>query len=235
MILLQAKDVYGGYGGADILNGCTLTCAQDEVVVIIGPNGAGKSTLMKAVFGIAKVRQGEILYKGETINNLQPDKVVRKGISYVPQEKNVFPSMTIEENLEIGGYLRTDPLKPHIQRIYDLFPRLGERRSQLAGSLSGGERQMLAMGRALMLEPELLLLDEPTAGLSPLFIDQTLDRVRDINKTMGVGILMVEQNAKQALAVADRGYVLVMGQDRYTGSGQDLLNNPDVAELFLGG
>lgn len=234
MTILEARAVFGGYGGADILNGCDLTCARDEVVVIIGPNGAGKSTLMKAVFGLAKVREGEILFKGENIANRKPDQVVRKGISYVPQEKNVFPTMTIEENLEIGGYLRTDSLKPHIQRIYDLFPRLGERRMQLAGSLSGGERQMLAMGRALMLEPELLLLDEPTAGLSPLFIDQTLERVREINR-MGVGILMVEQNAKQALAVADRGYVLVMGKDRYTGSGQELLDDPDVAELFLGG
>jgi branched-chain amino acid transport system ATP-binding protein len=232
--LLEAKAVYGGYGGVDILNGVNLTVGHDEIVVIIGPNGAGKSTLMKAIFGLAKVREGHVLFDGSDITNKRADQIVRRGLGYVPQENNVFPTMTVEENLEMGAFLRDDDFRPQMERIYGFFPRLAERRRQAAGSMSGGERQMLAMGRALMLEPKLLLLDEPTAGLSPKFVDQTFEQIRAINE-LGVGILMVEQNAKQALAVADRGYVLVMGANRHEDTGANLLANSEVAEMFLGG
>lgn len=234
MSLLEIDEVYGGYGGGDILNGVSLRMDAHEVVVIVGPNGAGKSTLMKAAFGLVNVRLGQINFAGQNITRLRPDLVVRQGISYVPQESNVFPTMNVQENLEIGGYIRKDDLRHQIDHIYSLFPRLAERRKQAAGSMSGGERQMLAMGRALMLEPKLLLLDEPTAGLSPLYIDQTFESVKRINAE-GVGILMVEQNAKQALGIADRGYVLATGRNRYEDTGKKLLANREVAEMFLGG
>ncbi|SDG52133.1 ABC transporter ATP-binding protein [Roseospirillum parvum] len=232
--LVEIDKVTGGYGGSDILSDVELSMTADQIVVIIGPNGAGKSTLMKSVFGLVRIRQGHIRLDGEEITNLRPDLVVQKGVGYVPQERNVFPSMTVAENLEMGAFLRRDDFRPQMRRMYDLFPRLAERRDQLAGSMSGGERQMLAMARALMLEPRLLLLDEPTAGLSPLFIDQTFERIKEIN-SLGIGILMVEQNARQALAIADMGYVLATGRNRYTDTGANLLDNPEVAEMFLGG
>jgi branched-chain amino acid transport system ATP-binding protein len=232
--LLEIDEIYGGYGGGDILKGVSLRLEAREIVVIVGPNGAGKSTLMKAAFGLVKIRAGTVNFDGRDITRLRPDLVVHQGISYVPQEHNVFPTMNVRENLEIGGYIRKDDLRRQIDYIYSLFPRLAERRKQAAGSMSGGERQMLAMGRALMLEPKLLLLDEPTAGLSPLYIDQTFDSVQRINAE-GVGILMVEQNAKQALDVADRGYVLATGANRFEDTGANLLANRAVAEMFLGG
>ncbi len=232
--LLEIDEVFGGYGGGDILNGVSLRMEAREVVVIVGPNGAGKSTLMKAAFGLVKIRQGTVTFDGRDITRLRPDLVVRQGISYVPQEANVFPTMNVQENLEIGGYIRKDDLRQQMDHIYTLFPRLAERRKQAAGSMSGGERQMLAMGRALMLEPKLLLLDEPTAGLSPLYIDQTFESIKRINAE-GVSILMVEQNAKQALGIADRGYVLATGRNRYEDTGPRLLANREVAEMFLGG
>ena len=232
--LLRIDGVRGGYGGADILNGINLTLAAREITVIIGPNGAGKSTLMKAIFGLVPVRAGRILHGADEITNWRTDLIARRGLSYVPQENNVFPSLTVAENLDMGAYLRRSGTAAQIGRIYDLFPRLGERRSQVAGSMSGGERQMLAMGRALMLDTDLLLLDEPTAALAPRYVDETFARIKQINQ-LGIAILMVEQNAKQALAVADRGVVLVMGENRYEASGPALLANQAVAELYLGG
>ena len=228
------RDVYGGYGGADILNGVSLAVEPGEIVVVIGPNGAGKSTAMKAVFGLATVRRGEIRFEDRDITRLPTDRLVRLGICYVPQTDNVFPSLTVHENLEMGAFVRDDDYSVQLERVYELFPPLRERRRQTAGTLSGGQRQMVAMGRALMLEPKLLLLDEPTAGLSPLFIDQIFETVRRIN-ALGVSILMVEQNAKRALAMAHRGYVLVMGRNRYEDTGPNLLANREVAEMFLGG
>lgn len=233
-LLLDMQNLVGGYGGNDILKGASLSVAQNEIVVIVGPNGAGKSTLMKSAFGLVNIRQGNILFDGEDITNMRPDLLVAKGMSFVPQEKNVFPSLTVQENLEMGAYLRKDDYSAQMERIFEIFPRLKERRKQAAGSMSGGERQMVAMGRALMLEPKLLLLDEPTAGLSPLFIEQTFERVVEINK-MGIGILMVEQNAKQALEIAHRGYVLAMGRNRHEDTGANMLANREIAEMFLGG
>ncbi|MEA3251365.1 MAG: ABC transporter ATP-binding protein [Pseudomonadota bacterium] len=232
--LLEAKGLYGGYGGADILKGTNLRVEADEIVVIVGPNGAGKSTAMKAVFGLLRIRQGQILYHGEAITNSKPEQMVRRGIAYVPQEKNVFPSMTVRENLEMGAYLMKGDLSKRLDTVYTLFPKLAERRRQQAGLMSGGERQMVAMGRALMIDPQLLMLDEPTAGLSPLLIDETFERIQEIN-AQGIGVLMVEQNAKQALAIASRGYVLATGSNRHEDTGPNLLANPEVAEMFLGG
>lgn len=232
--LLEARDIYGGYGGADILQGTNLRVEPDEIVVIVGPNGAGKSTAMKAVFGLLRIRAGEVRYKGEAITNAKPEQMVRRGIAYVPQEKNVFPSLTVRENLEMGAYLMKGDLSRRLDKVYTLFPKLAERRRQQAGLMSGGERQMVAMGRALMIDPELLMLDEPTAGLSPLLIDETFERIKEIN-AQGIGVLMVEQNAKQALAIADRGYVLATGRNRHEDTGPNLLADPEVAEMFLGG
>ncbi|MBZ9567815.1 ABC transporter ATP-binding protein [Modicisalibacter tunisiensis] len=232
--LLEARDLYGGYGGVDILQGTNLRVEPDEIVVIVGPNGAGKSTAMKAVFGLLRIRAGEVLYKGEPITNAKPEQMVKRGIAYVPQEKNVFPSMTVRENLEMGAYLMKGDLSKRLDKVYTLFPKLAERRRQQAGLMSGGERQMVAMGRALMIDPELLMLDEPTAGLSPLLIDETFERIKEIN-AQGIGVLMVEQNAKQALAIADRGYVLATGRNRHEDTGPNLLADPEVAEMFLGG
>lgn len=234
MSLLEINDIYGGYGGGDILKGISLNMDARDIVAIVGPNGAGKSTVMKAAFGLVNIRSGRVSFDGHDITGLSADRIVRHGISYVPQEQNVFPSLNVQENLEIGGYILKGDLKPRMEAIYELFPRLAERRRQAAGSMSGGERQMVAMGRALMLEPKLLLLDEPTAGLSPAFIDQTFANVKRINDN-GVGILMVEQNAKQALAIASRGYVLTNGQNRHEDTGAGLLANREVAEMFLGG
>ena len=234
MSVLQLHEVYGGYGAADILCGVSLSVESGEIVVIIGPNGAGKSTAMKAVFGLAQVRAGRIEFNGQDITGLNADKVVRRGVCYVPQTENVFPSLTVDENLDMGAFIRRKGVSAQKKKIYDLFPPLAERRKQAAGTLSGGQRQMVAMGRALMLEPQLLLLDEPTAGLSPKFMAQIFAIIRDIN-SLGISILMVEQNAKQSLAMAHRGYVLVMGQNRYEDTGVNLLANPEVAQMFLGG
>ncbi|WP_372502187.1 ABC transporter ATP-binding protein [Tistrella mobilis] len=234
MSLLEVEGVRGGYGEVDILNGVNMRVEDGEIVVIIGPNGAGKSTAMKAVFGLVKIRQGHVRFQGHDITNLRPDRIVHHGMCYVPQENNVFPTLTVQENLEMGAFIRRDDYRPTMERIYDLFPVMREKRKQPAGSLSGGQRQMVAMGRALMLEPKLLLLDEPTAGLAPAIIDQMFQNIIKINE-LGVGILMVEQNAKQALAMSHRGYVLVQGRDRYTDTGAALLDNREVAEMFLGG
>ncbi|HLS68154.1 MAG TPA: ABC transporter ATP-binding protein [Kiloniellales bacterium] len=234
MSLLSMESVTGGYGEADILHSVSLQVNPREIVVIVGPNGAGKSTAMKAVFGLLRLRSGRILFDGQEITNWKPDRVVRRGICFVPQTDNVFPSLSVQENLEMGAFVRDDDIRPAMERVFELFPPLREKRRQAAGTLSGGQRQMVAMGRALMLEPKLLLLDEPTAGLSPIFIDQIFEIVKQVNAT-GIGILMVEQNAKQALAIADRGYVMAQGANRHEGSGQNLLADREVAEMFLGG
>jgi ABC-type branched-subunit amino acid transport system ATPase component len=232
--LLQARAVYGGYGGADILHGVDLDVAEGELVVIVGPNGAGKSTLLKAIFGLLRVREGSIRFAGAEIANLRPDQLVRRGLGFVPQERNVFPSMTVQENLEMGAFILGDDISARLERVYSTFPPLREKRSQAAGQLSGGQRQMVGIGRALMLEPRLLILDEPTAGLSPQFTDLIFDKVREINRN-GVSIVMVEQNARSALMLADRGYVLTLGRNRFEGPGPELVANREVAELFLGG
>lgn len=234
MSLLEANGVFGGYGGVDILNGIDMSVEDGEIVVVVGPNGAGKSTAMKAVIGLVDVREGSIRFDGQDITGKRPDEVARLRVCYVPQEKNVFPTLSVHENLEMGAFLRDDDYSKQLDHIYEIFPPLVEKRRQPAGSLSGGQRQMVAMGRALMLEPKLLLLDEPTAGLSPIFTDLIFDKVKEINAT-GVAILMVEQNAKDALALADRGYVLSMGRNRYEDTGEALLANREVAEMFLGG
>jgi len=234
MSVLELQSVIGGYGDTQILHGVSLKVDPGQIVVIIGPNGAGKSTAMKAVFGLLRLSSGSVTLDGEEITNTPPDKVVRRGVCYVPQTSNIFPSLTVQENLEMGAFVREDDYKPRMNEIYDLFPPLAEKRRQTAGTLSGGQRQMVAMGKALMLEPKILLLDEPTAGLSPLFRGEIFQIVKTINAA-GTPILMVEQNAKQALKIADRGYVLVDGENKYEGTGQDLLNDPEVAEMFLGG
>jgi branched-chain amino acid transport system ATP-binding protein len=232
--LLVMADLKGGYGDADILHGVSLEVDAGEIVVIVGPNGAGKSTALKAVFGLVKVRGGSIVFADENLTGRRPDQIVQAGISFVPQTENVFPSLSVEENLDMGAYLRDGDIKAQKEKVFTLFPPLKEKRRQAAGTLSGGQRQMVAMGRALMLDPRLLLVDEPTAGLSPLFMDQIFEILKAINRT-GVAILMVEQNAKQALAIADRGYVLATGQNRHHGTGRELLDDPAVAEMFLGG
>ncbi|MEO1017809.1 MAG: ABC transporter ATP-binding protein, partial [Pseudomonadota bacterium] len=206
MTLLQLEDVRGGYGEADILHGLSMTVTAGEVVAIVGPNGAGKSTAMKSVFGLVQIRDGRVVFDGDDITRLRPDQIVRRGICFVPQTENVFPTMSVQENLEMGAFIRTDNVRQQLEHIFELFPPLREKRRQQAGTLSGGQRQMVAMSRALMLNPKLLLLDEPTAGLSPKFMDQIFDIVGQINE-LGVAIMMVEQNAKQALGIADRAYV----------------------------
>lgn len=234
MSLLDASDIYGGYGDVDILNGVSVHVEPGEIVTIVGPNGAGKSTFVKALAGLVTIRAGQVLFDGNDITGMAPENAARIGISYVPQERNVFTSMTVMENLEMGAFLRTDDYSEQLEKVFALFPRLRERRKQPVWQMSGGERQMVAMGRALMLEPKLLILDEPTAGLSPLFMDQVFAQVKEIN-SLGIGILMVEQNAKQALAVSDRGYVLAMGRNRYEDRADRLLENREIAEMFLGG
>lgn len=232
--LLSVEKVRGGYGEADILNGASLTVGQDEVVVIIGPNGAGKSTLMKSVFGLVRLREGRVLLANQDITNAKPESLVTRGLSYVPQEKNVFPSLTVEENLEMGAFVRRDNWRPALERVYTLFPPLAEKRRAVAGSLSGGQRQMVAMGRSLMVDPKLMLLDEPTAGLSPKYIDLIFECVQAIHD-QGIAVLMVEQNAKQALSICTRGVVLVAGEDRFTDAGPAMRDNPEIARMFLGG
>jgi len=234
MTALIGTAMNGGYGGADILRGCTIAVESGEIVVIVGPNGAGKSTAMKAMFGMLDLRAGSVLLDGEDITTLPPQQRVQRGMGFVPQTQNVFTSMTVEENLEMGGFIRDDDFGDTIEEIYNLFPALREKRAQPAGELSGGQRQQIAVGRALMTQPKVLMLDEPTAGVSPIVIDELFDRIIDVART-GIAILMVEQNAKQALAIADRGYVLVQGENRYTDTGAALLANPDVRRAFLGG
>ncbi len=234
MSFLVGEEMTGGYGGVDILRGCTIAVERGEVAVIVGPNGAGKSTAMKAIFGLVRLRRGAIRLGGEDITRLSPQARVRKGMGFVPQERNVFATMTVQENLEMGAYLRRDDIGDTMARVFDLFPVLKEKRHQPAGELSGGQRQQVAVGRALMTGPRLLMLDEPTAGVAPRVMDDLFDRVLEIRET-GIAVLMVEQNAAQALSIADRGYVLVTGENRYTDSGEALLSDPDVRRSFLGG
>ncbi len=232
--LLHADDLVAGYiPGVDILNGCSLVVHPGELVGIIGPNGAGKSTLLKAMFGLVNVRSGSVTLNGEAITNHRADALVRRGVGFVPQTNNVFPSLTIEENLQMGIFQAAKRYEERFAFIVDLFPTLGERRRQRAGSLSGGERQMVAMARALMMDPSVLLLDEPSAGLSPVRQDETFIRTRKINKA-GVSVVIVEQNARRALQICDRAYVLDQGRNAYSGPGRDLLNDPKVIELYLG-
>jgi branched-chain amino acid transport system ATP-binding protein len=224
----------GGYGAADILHGCTLAVNKGQIAVIVGPNGAGKSTAMKAVFGMLKLRAGHVRIRGEDITNLPPKDRVAKGMAFVPQTNNVFPSMTVEENLEMGAFLRRDNIRVTMDQVFTLFPILRDKRRQAAGELSGGQRQQVAVGRALMTEPDVLMLDEPTAGVSPIVMDELFDRIIEVARA-GITILMVEQNARQALGIADQGYVLVQGRNAYTDTGAALLANPEVRRTFLGG
>jgi ABC-type branched-subunit amino acid transport system ATPase component len=235
MIILKADNITAGYTSeVNILKDVDLRLKQGQIVTIIGPNGAGKSTLLKTIFGILKPSNGKVSLKDEDITGLKPDKVAQKGISYVPQVDNVFPSLTIQENLEMGAFIRDDDYSPRLNEIYELFPVLGERKKQKAGQLSGGQRQMVAMGRALMVDPTVLLLDEPSAGLSPKLVDMIFEKIIDVNKT-GVSMIIVEQNAREALKMADHGYVLAMGRNVLDDSGDALLANEEVGRLYLGG
>lgn len=231
---LIGENMTGGYGGADILHGCTLAVERGEIAVIVGPNGAGKSTAMKAVFGMLKLRQGHVLLDGEDITNLSPQSRVGKGMGFVPQTSNIFASMSVEENLEMGAFIRSDDIAGTMAQVYDLFPILKQKRHQPAGELSGGQRQQVAVGRALMTRPQVLMLDEPTAGVSPIVMDELFDRIIEIARS-GISILMVEQNARQALEIADKGYVLVQGANRFTDTGKALMADPEVRRTFLGG
>jgi len=232
--LLNADRVTSGYGDMTIIREVSVSVESGEIVSIIGPNGAGKSTLMKTIFGLLKPTAGQVTFGGQDITGLAPERIVQEGISYVPQVQNVFPSLTVEENLEMGGFLRKGDLRPAKERVFTLFPRLAERRQQRVGKMSGGERQMVAMGRALMQDPRLLLLDEPSAGLAPRLVDAIFEQVVEVNRS-GVAVLMVEQNAKKSLRLANRGYVLAAGENRKVGSGVELLQDPEVARLYLGG
>ncbi len=233
---LIGEAMTGGYGrsGPDILHDCTIAVDRGEIAVIVGPNGAGKSTAMKAVFGMLDLRQGHVRLDGEDISALTPQARVAKGMGFVPQNHNIFTSMTVEENLEMGAFIREDDISGTMEQVYDLFPILREKRKQAAGELSGGQRQQVAVGRALMTEPKVLMLDEPTAGVSPIVMDELFDRIIEVSRT-GIPILMVEQNARQALEIADKGYVLVQGRNAYSGTGKELLADPEVRKSFLGG
>ena len=234
MTFLIAENMTGGYGAADILHDCTLAVEKGQIAVIVGPNGAGKSTAMKAVFGMLSLRGGRVLLEGEDITTLSPQARVAKGMACVPQTHNIFTSMSVEENLEMGAFLRRDDISATMEQVYNLFPILRDKRHQPAGELSGGQRQQVAVGRALMTQPKVLMLDEPTAGVSPIVMDELFDRIIEVARA-GISILMVEQNARQALEIADMGYVLVQGANRFTDTGAALLADPEVRRSFLGG
>ena len=232
---LKAHKITGGYGtGPDILHACDISVGKGEIAVIVGPNGAGKSTAMKAIFGMLDVREGSVLLDGVDISNFSTQDRVRAGMGFVPQNQNIFTSMTVEENLEMGAFIRKDDFSDTLEQVFELFPVLKEKRRQAAGELSGGQRQQVAVGRALMTQPKILMLDEPTAGVSPIVMDELFDRIIEVSRT-GIPILMVEQNARQALGIADTGFVMVQGRNAYTGSGKELLADPEVRKSFLGG
>lgn len=233
-MFLHAKNMVGGYGETTILNNCSINVKQGEIAVIVGPNGAGKSTAMKAIFGMLDLRQGNVFFDGEDITYLSPQDRVKKGMGFVPQTNNVFTSMTVLENLEIGGLTNLDKIKSNIKEIFNLFPILEEKQKQIVGELSGGQRQQVAVGRALMTNPKLLMLDEPTAGVSPIVVKELFEKIINIAKA-GIAILMVEQNAKQALEISDNGFVLVQGENKFTDKGITLLKNREVRKAFLGG
>ena len=234
MSFLIGDNMVGGYGGADILKGCTIAVDKGEIAVIVGPNGAGKSTAMKAMLGMLQLKSGAVKFNGKDITHMTPQARIAEGIAFVPQTNNVFVSMSVRENLEMGAFLRDDDFSDTIDQIFELFPILAEKQNQLAGELSGGQRQQVAVARALMSQPSVLMLDEPTAGVSPIVMDELFERILEVRQT-GIAILMVEQNARQALNIADKGYVLVIGENRHTDTGKALLGNPEVRRSFLGG
>ena len=234
MPFFVGEKMTGGYGGPDIITSCTVKVNRGEIVAILGPNGAGKSTAMKAMLGLLNLKSGKVVIDGKDISKLTPQDRVKEGIAFVPQTRNVFTGLSVQENLEMGAYLREECFEEIINEIYELFPILKEKKSQLVGELSGGQRQQVALGRALMIKPSVLMLDEPTAGVSPIVMDELFDHILKVKKT-NVAIIMVEQNAKQALSIADRGYVLVTGENKFSGTGKELLNDPEVRRSFLGG